>query len=478
MAKQIRNWCLIAMLVMVGVTSAQQIPITPLADEILFAQFIGSSGDIYLMDSLGRNQRPVVVTPASESHPAWSPDRAQIIFQSNEKGNFDLWMIEFDTPETRVQLTNHIGDDTDPEWSPNGRNVVFTSNRDGIGLIYLMDSDGRNQQPLTGGRNSTGGTDSLPTWSPDGEKIAFASRSGDNQYLYLIDKNGNNLERLSSEGAFIDTDPAWSPDGKFLAFSSNRDGDFEIYVMNLETRESLRVTNNDQFSDTAPHYSADGKMLAFVTNRDGISEIYTISTLGTAEQRLTITPSGSSTNFPTWSPPQIFVKGYTVTEESVERILSQETVDLPNCGGTSTLTSIPSYVRSIEKTVVLLTASQETTCKTTTMQYEIGSSMGFSSALLNLAVSPRVESRVQNELCNLIETGLYVREGETILQSRELVLSASSRTSVSYDIQWVLVSQVGRIELLRGDKTFFVDFSLPDSLRGIVTASRNNGCTP
>ncbi len=49
---------------------------------------------------------------------SWSPDSTQIVFQSNQTGNFEIYTIELNT-ETLIQLTKSDQANIFPSWSPN-----------------------------------------------------------------------------------------------------------------------------------------------------------------------------------------------------------------------------------------------------------------------------------------------------------------------------------------------------------------------
>jgi TolB protein len=71
--------------------------------------------------------------------------------------------------------------------------------RDTSAEIYVMNTDGTNQQRLTHNANA-----GFPGWSPDGTKILFASSSG----ISVINPDGTDQQRLTSG---YDLYPTWSP---------------------------------------------------------------------------------------------------------------------------------------------------------------------------------------------------------------------------------------------------------------------------
>jgi TolB protein len=191
------------------------------------------------------------------------------------------------------------GDNILPAWSPNGKRIAFTSSRDGYARIYLMDSTGRNQRPLT----PKGKQGAFPTWasdgrrlvfgcpsagraaictatvprgrlttiwkapagfgvlglntSPDGRRILLMGGPGQAPDIYVIGADGKGLGRLTTDPA-NDSYPAWSPDGRRIVFSSNRSGGTELYVMNADGSSQTRLTNKAGH-DEAPDW-ARGKL--------------------------------------------------------------------------------------------------------------------------------------------------------------------------------------------------------------------------
>ena len=118
--------------------------------------------------------------------------------------------------------------------------IAFVSDRDGDPEIYIMDTDGSNQIPLT----NNGALDGQPRWSPDKKWIAFISdESGDREInLVEVGQEEPTIKRLTNSPG-TDSMHSWSPDGKRIAFVSNRDGRPEIYLMDISGARFSRVTS-------------------------------------------------------------------------------------------------------------------------------------------------------------------------------------------------------------------------------------------
>ena len=82
--------------------------------------------------------------------------------------------------------------------------------------------------------------------------------------IYVMNTDGSNQQRLTYNSV-DDANPTWSPDGTKIAFVTNRDGNYEIYVMNADGSNPQRRTYNTA-SDGSPAWSHDGTRIAFVRN--------------------------------------------------------------------------------------------------------------------------------------------------------------------------------------------------------------------
>ena len=48
--------------------------------------------EIYVMDADGSNVKRITEHPERDDYPAWHPDGKRIVYVSERKGRFDLWL--------------------------------------------------------------------------------------------------------------------------------------------------------------------------------------------------------------------------------------------------------------------------------------------------------------------------------------------------------------------------------------------------
>jgi TolB protein len=104
------------------------------------------------------------------------------------------------------QVTFNTGMSYDPVWSPAGDRLAYVSTEGGNDDVYVVDTDGKNQQRLTFNQWEW---DKHPSWSPDGTQIVFwSNQDSGRKQLWIVNADGTN-RRLLLNSPYDDWDPVW-----------------------------------------------------------------------------------------------------------------------------------------------------------------------------------------------------------------------------------------------------------------------------
>ncbi len=213
---------------------------SPDGSKIAFVSDRTGETSVYVMDSDGSNVvRLIREIGNAWGRPAWSPDGRQIAFSFDSGDTTNIYVLNMDSESAGItQLTDGSVDGW-PAWSPDGTHIVFVSTIDGQRIIYSMDLASKQKKALT----STG-SDSYPVWSPDGAKIVFSSRRNDVWELYVMDSDGSNQQRLTYSQA-VEWLPYWSPDSSKIVFYSSINNMGGIYVLEVASGNITALTENE-----------------------------------------------------------------------------------------------------------------------------------------------------------------------------------------------------------------------------------------
>ena len=154
------------------------------------------SGDVYLLDLQGDIEKPIRVTPFSNSteyRPQWGGQQNRLLFtRSTETGTGqDVGVIADVTrpKETVKMVVEWTSDEIRPTMSPDGRKVAFYSNRKKKNKklfdLWVANIDGSNAKKLA---NDVVVADvNGPVWLPDASKLIYVSRdfSRDNPVAWV-----------------------------------------------------------------------------------------------------------------------------------------------------------------------------------------------------------------------------------------------------------------------------------------------------
>lgn len=298
---------------------------------IAFVSNRAGNEDIWIMSQAGEADLRANLTnnPARDWSPAWSPDGAQIVFNSDRDGRDTLYIMDADGRNVRAVFAGETFNDYDAQWSPDGNHLVFVSDRSGIGRdIYTVNPNGSDLQAVT----TTNTIKGDPTWSPDSQEIVYWERRGDGSILlFRLNLTNNNIQRITLDSP-ADGAPVWSPQNDYIYFDTNREnGIWTVYRIepngNFPQRVTLAGVNSGRVT-----VSPDGSQIAFVTDRDNSDEIYVLNTEldGIAARRLT--DNAFSDHSPAWQPMVPEIEVQIVATPIPETTSEENTASVPVIG--------------------------------------------------------------------------------------------------------------------------------------------------
>lgn len=235
-----------------------------------------------------------LVSPAG-SEAAWPGRNGAIAFVRGPH----IW-VQLPSGKQR-QLTYGEDPDGEPSYSRDGRQIAFVRYSGNDSDIWVMNSDGTEQHPVTES-DGPGLSEVQPAFFPGGRSLVFAQLELSGGWtVSSIRLDGTGQRQLARRAKF----PTVSPDGRWLAFTRHPGGD-RIRLQDLRTGEERQLLSGvSQQADFSP----DGRRLVFVGQRPcGPDQHLRLSllTIGLHDRGAQLLFRTCRTNFipygPVWSP--------------------------------------------------------------------------------------------------------------------------------------------------------------------------------
>ena len=161
------------------------------------------------------NPRPVTQALGVEDYPTWSPDGRTIAYESQQSGNWDIWITQIGTGQHLNRTADNLGTDRLPAWSRDGGQIVFSSGDEHPTLFYMS--------PLAGPPRRLAQPNveffTRAQWSPDGSQVAYHDIEpplGTVLRIVSLGNGGTRELRMPGEQN-LRFDLSWSRDGRFVS---------------------------------------------------------------------------------------------------------------------------------------------------------------------------------------------------------------------------------------------------------------------
>jgi Tol biopolymer transport system component len=192
------------------------------------------------------------------SFPMLSPDGRRVAVHRTVQGNADLWLLD-DVRTTR--FTFDVSLDRYAIWSPDGSRIVFDSNRKGQRDLYQKPSNGAGSEELL---LESPQDEAALDWSADGRFLLYLVLNDPKTSLDLwaLPLEGDRKPFVFLNATFEESLGQFSPDGRWVVYVSNESGRYEIYV-----RPFPKSGGQWQVSTAGgiwPRWRPDGKELYYI----------------------------------------------------------------------------------------------------------------------------------------------------------------------------------------------------------------------
>jgi Tol biopolymer transport system component len=227
------------------------------------------NGDIFLMNSNGRNEIVVAGHPSEDQLIGWTPEGNTLLFRSDRSGTWDIWAIGITDGKQEGEpelLKKDFGFYSEVLGITPDGSFYFKVNTPSGGLFSgTIDLETGNllTSPSQVTTRYTGAPDNL-LWSPDGKYLLYISRRGvigPGNNILTIRSDSTGGERFLSPNLRFVNQISWAPDGRSIVGIGITEKESAIFRINCETGAIEKLAGKNKFN---PRLGPDGKTMFFV----------------------------------------------------------------------------------------------------------------------------------------------------------------------------------------------------------------------
>lgn len=216
--------------------------ILPGGEEMAFALYDGANPDVYRMDVSHNLRFNLTHRPGYDSNPSWSPDGSRIVFTSDRAGAVNVYVMDAIGRNDRPLVPPGSGYFHTARWSQDGQYVYLFQGAQDTQRIYSVRSDGSDFYEITEEvsaglrRDFDVDPNSLSlSISPSGDRSAFIAFRDGQWGVYLADERRRNARLIASIGRQYNEQPIWSRDGEHVAYVARMEDGVDVYLIHTNT---------------------------------------------------------------------------------------------------------------------------------------------------------------------------------------------------------------------------------------------------
>jgi serine/threonine protein kinase len=187
-----------------------------------------NTGQLEWFDRRGQNLGKLGDADFHGYNPDLSPDGKRVALDTGTIGGGvggTIWLMEAGRG-VNTRLTLDASTNVSATWSPQGDRIVFASNRKGIYDLYLKTAGGGPDELLF----ESGQIKWPESWSADGRYIIYREQHPKSNFdLWALSLEDHKTIPIANTD-FEEREGQFSPDGRWVAYQSNESGRPEIYV--------------------------------------------------------------------------------------------------------------------------------------------------------------------------------------------------------------------------------------------------------
>lgn len=215
--------------------------------------------DLVIFDKNGGNWRNLMSDKFRERLPRWSPDGAQIAFNSDRSGKYQIWTINRDGSNLRqITFTEKMGASA-AVYSPDGTKMAYTELELNSQSSFILDltrawteQTPQALPPMAGSKSF-----SVRDWSADGKKLLliYFEPDGDEYGVGVYNLETGASEKMTESGS----SPFWLNDNRHFIYTDRN----AIFLCDTQTKKITEIYKPFAYELQHANISPDNKMIFF-----------------------------------------------------------------------------------------------------------------------------------------------------------------------------------------------------------------------